>query len=218
MFFLSRRCLNVENAHETFLNTKIPFQKRTFYDNRVQNIPQLSLETSLPRLVQNKPSALIRCEENKFEFFEREFQSEKLSFVHKKESEHSFEPSLSTCVFYRRFFNLEMQNFSLKSHHMMSVRQPFCWRMTSTKMSNSPASSPPPMWSPIWLLWGRGYVWFILGKNFFLKPLELEIFSLTYNGATFFQHYIRHEGNFFQCRIFFFSRYILASFSLSKSV
>ena len=37
--------------------------------------------------------------ENKVEFLEREFQSEKLPFVHKKESEHSFELCLSTCVF-----------------------------------------------------------------------------------------------------------------------
>ena len=51
--------------------------------------------------------------------------------------------------------------------------------------------------------------------------LELEIFSLTYNGVRFFffQHYIRHERYFFQCRILFFPAiYILASFSHSKSV
>ena len=29
----------------------------------------------------------------------------------KKETEHSFELSLSICVFYPRIFNLEMQNF-----------------------------------------------------------------------------------------------------------
>ena len=39
---------------------------------------------SLTRLVQNKPSALIRREENKVEFLERQFLSEKLSFVHKR--------------------------------------------------------------------------------------------------------------------------------------
>ena len=52
--------------------------------------------------------------------------SEKLSFVLRKETEHSFELSLSICVFYRRIFNLEMQNFSLENHHMMNARQPFC--------------------------------------------------------------------------------------------
>ena len=62
---------------------------------------------------------------NKVEFLERQFHGEKLSFVHKKESEHSFELSLSTCVFYQRILNLEMQKFSLENHHMMNARQPF---------------------------------------------------------------------------------------------
>ena len=77
-------------------------------------------------LVQNKPNAPIRRVENKVEFLERQFHSEKLSFVHKKETEHSFELSLSICVFYRRIFNLEMQNFSLENHNMMTARQQFC--------------------------------------------------------------------------------------------
>ena len=63
--FLSRRCQNKENVHETFLNTKIPFQKRTFYDHTVQNVPQVSSETLMPRrLVHTKPSDLISREEN----------------------------------------------------------------------------------------------------------------------------------------------------------
>ena len=86
----------------------------------------MSSETSLPCLVQNKLSAPIRRVENDVEFFERQFHSEKLSFVHKKETEHSFELSLSICVFYRRIFNLEMQNFSLENHHIVIARQPFC--------------------------------------------------------------------------------------------
>ena len=77
-------------------------------------------------LVQNKPSAPIRRVENKVEFLDRQFHSEKLLFVHKKETEHSFELSLSICVFYRRIFNLEMQNFCLGNHHIMIARQPFC--------------------------------------------------------------------------------------------
>ena len=77
-------------------------------------------------LVQNKPNAPIHRVENKVEFLERQFHSEKLSFVYKKETEHSLEISLSICVFYRRVFNLEMQNFSLENHNMMTARQPFC--------------------------------------------------------------------------------------------
>ena len=59
------------------------------------------------KTLQNKPSALIRREENKVEFLERPSQSEKLSLVHKKETEHSFELSLSICAFYWFVFNLE---------------------------------------------------------------------------------------------------------------
>ena len=86
------------------------------------NVPQVSLETSLPR----KPSAPIRRVENKIEFLERQFHSEKLSFVHKKETEHSFELSLSICVFYSGIFNLKKQNSSLENHHIMNEPQPFC--------------------------------------------------------------------------------------------
>ena len=72
-------------------------------------------ETSLPWLVQNKPNAPIRRVENKVKFLERQFHSEKLSFVHKKETEHSFELSLSICVFYRRIFNLESKPLVYKT-------------------------------------------------------------------------------------------------------
>ena len=44
----------------------------------------MSSETSLPCLVQNKLSPPIRRVENDVEFFERQFHSEKLSFVHKR--------------------------------------------------------------------------------------------------------------------------------------
>ena len=48
---------------------------------------------------------------------------DKLSFVHKKETGHSFELSpFPFCVFFRRVFNLEMQNFGLENHHMMNAR------------------------------------------------------------------------------------------------
>ena len=125
MFFLSRRCQNVENVHETFIIQKLIFNDVLFFDYRVRNVPQVSSETSLPWLVQNKPSAPIRRAQNKVEFLQRQFHSEKLSFVHKKETEHSFQLPLSICVFYRRIFNLEMQNFSLQNHHIMNARQPF---------------------------------------------------------------------------------------------
>ena len=120
--------------------------------------------------------------------------SEKLSFVHKKETEHSFELSLSICVFSRRIFNLEMQNFSLENHHIMIARQPFCWWMTFTKVSNPFLPSPPK-----WLTWlldvcgGVGYGWFywfsLYWKNFFPNLSEVRIFF----PVQFFFSIIRHE-------------------------
>ena len=80
--------------------------------------------------------------------------------------------------FYRRIFNLEMQNFSLEKHHIMIARQPFCWWMTFTKVSNPFHPSPLKLlkW-PLddcgelgcgWFYWS----WFSLyWNNFFLKPL-----------------------------------------------
>ena len=84
-------------------------------------------------LVQNKPSAPIRRVENKVEFLERQCHSENRSFVYKKETEHSFELSLSICVLYRRIFNLEMQNFSLQNHHMLKA----WWNLHTNKFLGS---------------------------------------------------------------------------------
>ena len=75
----------------------------------------MSLGTSLPWLVQNKPSAPIRRVENKVEFLERQFHSEKLSFVHKKETEHSFELCLSICLFIGVFSILKCKTLVLKT-------------------------------------------------------------------------------------------------------
>ena len=139
-----------------------------FFDHRVRNVPKcLQKPRCLGWFKTSQAKRSIRPVENKVEFLERQFHSEKLSFVHKKETEHSFELSLSICVFYRRIFNLEMQNFSLENHHIMIARQPFCWWMTFTKVSNPFLPSPPK-----WLTWpldvceGVGYGWFLSWKNF----------------------------------------------------
>ena len=86
------------------------YKNSLLLDHRLQNAPKVSSKTSLPWF---KTSQAQRREENKVEFLERQFHNEKLSFVHEKESEHSFELSLSICIFYRRIFNVEMQNFGL---------------------------------------------------------------------------------------------------------
>ena len=99
-----------------------------------------------------------------------------------------------------------MQNFSLENHHMMNARQPFCWWMTFTTVSNSFLPSPPK-----WLTWpldvcgevGYGWFYWFSLRIFSQTSLELEIFSPRYNGVRFFFSIIRHERYFFQCRMFF---------------
>ena len=116
LVFLSRQCQNVENVHETFINTKIAFKRRNFLDHRVQKVPHVSSEISLRRLVQNKPTALNRRELNKDEFLaETQFHSEKLSFVHKKESEHCFNFFFPFVSFIGVFSNLKFKTLVLKT-------------------------------------------------------------------------------------------------------
>ena len=84
------------------------YKNSLLLDHRLQNALKVSSKTSLPWF---KTSQAQRREENKVEFLERQFHNEKLLFVHEKETDHSFE--LCICIFYRRFFNVEMQNFGL---------------------------------------------------------------------------------------------------------
>ena len=167
---------------------KFAFKNVPLLEHRVQNVPQISSETSLPRLVQNKLSALIRCAENKVECLERQFHSEKLSFVHKKVVSlaavfgcHATLPQkngyfwesvawhpkkrlrgrlakrkLSILFNFLFPFVSFIRVFSILKcktldHPMMNVRQPFCWWMSVTKVSN-PLLPPPLMWLTIWLL------------------------------------------------------------------
>ena len=74
-----------------------------------------------------------------------QLHSEKLSFAHKKETEHSFELSLFICVFYRAYFQSWNTKFSLENHNMMNARQPFCWWITVSEVSNPPLP-PLSMW------------------------------------------------------------------------
>ena len=60
----------------------------------MQNVPENSAKTSLTWL-HFKTDHGLRREENKVEFLEGRFLAEKLSCLHKKKAEHSFEVSLS---------------------------------------------------------------------------------------------------------------------------
>ena len=180
--FLLRWSKNEENVHETLTNTKIPFK----------NV--LSLTRNVPSCHTVGSKQAKRCDPPwiKQGWIPRKtISSGKLSFVHKKESEHFLELSLSICVFYRRIFNLEMPKFSLENYHVMNARQPFCWRITSAKVSNP--FLPTPYMVDHLPLWGRGYVWVSL----------VRIFSLTYNGVV---TYCLHEVYFVSSYIKYFER------------
>ena len=106
-----------------------------------------------------------------------------------------------------------MENFSLENDHMMNARQPFCWWMTFTKVSNPflPSHAKWLTW-PLDVCGGLGYGWFYWFSLRIFSPasLELEIFSPRYNGVSFFQHYTSW-ATFFNAGCFF-PRNIFACF------
>ena len=75
----------------------------------MQNVPENSAETWLPWL-RFKTDHALRREENKVEFLKGRFLDEKLPFLHRKKTEHSFELSLFILCLLTVYFNLEMQN------------------------------------------------------------------------------------------------------------
>ena len=92
----------------------------------------------------------------------------------------------------------------------MNARQPFCWWMTFTKVSNPFLPSPHK-----WLTWpldvcgGVGYGWFYWFslKIFFQTSPELETFQRDWNNDVvfFFSSTLSIMSDiFFQCRIFQF--------------
>ena len=102
----------------------------------------------------------------------------------------------------------------------MNARQPFCWWMTFTKVSNPFLPSPPK-----WLTWpldvcgGVGYgwlYWFSL-RIFSQTSLELEIFFSRYHGVTFFFAALYVMNDSFFSAGCFFPRIYLHAFFLPKS-
>ena len=135
------------------INSSLQFRHISYIS--FKNVLSLTIEYRMYLKFLQKPRCLGWL--NKVKFLKRQFQSKKLLFVHKKETERSFELSLSIGVFYRCIFNLEMQNFSLENHHMMNAHQPFCWWMIFTKVSYQ--FLPPSGWP--FDFCGRGGVWVI---------------------------------------------------------
>ena len=115
LVFLSRQCQNVGNVHETFINTKIPFKRRTFLDHRVEKVPHVSSETSLRRLVQNKPSALIPAKKTRLNSSKHNFMVKSSRLLTKKNLSiflNFFFPFVS---FIGVFSNLKRETLVLKT-------------------------------------------------------------------------------------------------------
>ena len=112
LVFLSRQCQNVGNVHETFINTKIPFKRRTLLE---QKVPHVSSETSLPRLVQNKPSALIPAKKTRLNSTKHNFMVKSSRLSTKKNMSiflNFFFPFVS---FIGVFSNLKRETLVLKT-------------------------------------------------------------------------------------------------------
>ena len=120
--------------------------------------------------------------------------------------------------------SLKCKPLAVENHHIMNARQPFCWWMTFTKVSNPFLPSPPK-----WLTWPLDVFEGVAGMGDFIDldcigrilsqtSLKLEIFPPTYNSVRFFFSTIRHERYFFQCRIFFSQKFICMLFPLEISL
>ena len=210
LVFLSRQCQNVGNVHETFINTKIPFKRRTFLD---QKVPHVSSETSLPRLVQNKPRALIPAKKTRLNSSKHNFMVKSSRLSTKKNLDiflNFFFPFVS---FIGVFSNLKRETLVLKTTTWWTrANHFFCWRMTSTKVPNPLLSHPLCGW-PFDFSWGGAYGWFSLGKNVSPKPLELEIFSQAYNGVRFVSALYTSCAIFFSVQIIIFPGLPLRAFA-----
>ena len=148
MVFLSRRCQNVENVHETLMNTKIPFYLTIDYRMHLKFLQKLRCLGSK----QAKRNAVkkTRLNSSKDNFITKNFR---LSMKRKVSILLNF---LFPFVSFIGVFSM----LKCKTLVLMKARQPFCWWMSFTKVLN-PFLPPPPKGLIIWLLWrGMGdLVW-----------------------------------------------------------
>ena len=136
--FLSRRCKNVENAYETFVNT-IEYTECTssFFRNLASLVGLKQAKRSDPPW---RKQDWIPRNDNFIAKSSRLPTKRKLSIL------LNF---LFSFVSFIRVFSI--LKYKTLDHPMMNVRQPFCWWMSVTKVSN-PLLPPPLMWLTIWLL------------------------------------------------------------------
>ena len=138
-----------------------------------------------------------------------------LSFVHKKETEYSIELSLPICVFYRRIFSLEMQNFSLENHRMMNAHRHFVdgWHLLRCQIHFF--IHPLIGWHDHWTFVGEGGMGYLVVKVIiFPKPLELEFFfPRLITGVRFFGALYVMSDTFFSAGYCFSQEFLCMLFS-----
>ena len=190
---------------------KFLFKNVIFFDHRERNVPHLKCLQKPRSFGWFKTSQALRSV-----VYKTRLNSSKDNFIAKSFG-LSTKRKLSSLLnflfpfvsfFDWRIFSLEMQNFSLENHHIMNARQPFCWWMTFTKVSNPFLPSPPK-----WLTWpldvcgGVGYGWLywfgLYGRTFSQTSLELEILSSTCNGVTYVMSDIFFSAGYFSPRNLF---------------
>ena len=150
----------------------------------------MSSDTSLPWLVQNRLSAPICRIENKVEFLEGQFHSEKLSFLF---------PFVS---FIGVFSILKCKTLVLKTTTSWTRASHFVdgWHLQRCQIRFFP--HPLNGWHDHWTFVG-GYGWFywfsLYWNNFSQTSLELETFSPTYNGIRFLFSALYVMSDLFAC-------------------
>ena len=144
---------------------------------------------------------------NRVEFLERQFHSEKLSFVHKWNLSTHLTFLVPLVSFIGVFSILKCKTVVLKATTWGTGASHFVDGWYLLKMSNLPASSNPYVVGHLTLV-GEGVMGVLVwARMSFPKPLELEFFSKTYNGVRYFA--VMRE---ISVQDIIFPRYILVSF------
>ena len=140
---------------------------------------------------------------NEVQFLERQLHSEKLSFVHKKETEHSIEFLFPSVSFIGVFSNLKCKTLALKTTTWWTHTSHFVdgWHLLRCQIRFFP--HPLNGWHDHWTFvgeWGMGDFTDLvcIGRTFSQTSLKLEFFSL-YN---FFSALYVMSDNFFSAGYF----------------
>ena len=217
--FLSRRCLcrkrprNLYKHKNSFLKTN--FSLIIEYGMYLKCLHK----TSMPWLVLNKPSAPIRRVENKVEFLERQFHSEKLSFVHKRKLSILLNFLFPFVSFIGVFSILKCKTLVLKTTTSWSRVSHFVdgWHLQRCQIRFFP--HPLNGWQDHWTFvgeWGMGDLYC---KNFFpnLSGVRNFFFQHCTSWAIFFSAQdIFLQGIYLHA--FFFSKSVCRTFSLKSPI